>query len=386
VNILLANHQLWAYAGTEVFVYTLAKRLKKIGHNVFVYSPYVGKVRENFEAEGILICDNLDFIQDEINIAHVHHNIIAYEIRNHFPGLPMVFMSHGVSPLLEQPPLMNLEISQYLAISEAVKMNLINSGIPEYKIDIIRNPIDEEKFFPKSIINKTPKRALIISNKIDNETEEIIQRACKSLSIKPRFVGIRYGMLPNDKMPELIREHDLVLTLGRGVVEAMFCGRIPIVMDTGVGDGMVTPENFSELMQYHFSGRVHWKNYSVLSLVEEIQKYQQENGEKLRRLALEKFSVNNQTEKLEKIYYACTQETINEINEDDKKFIEYYCKAIQETRLTSKNIAQQEFYSSIGGVELYRILRIFGMLRSKIVPKGGKLERLLKRWLRFSKN
>ena len=46
------------------------------------------------------------------------------------------------------------------------------------------------------------------------------------------------------RLPVEINEVDIVFSLGRGVIEAMLCGRIPIVFDHLGGDGMVTPIKF----------------------------------------------------------------------------------------------------------------------------------------------
>lgn len=123
MKILLTNHQLRHYAGTEVFTYTLAKALKERSHEVWVYSAYIGNIGHLFDRINIPLISDLQKLKEKFDIAHVHHNINAYEVRHYFPTLPIIFMSHGTLPFLEKPPFIDLGISKYLAVSEVVRDN-----------------------------------------------------------------------------------------------------------------------------------------------------------------------------------------------------------------------------------------------------------------------
>ena len=167
-KILLTNHHLLDHRGSEVYTLTLAQHLKQNGCDVVVYSKYVDKLENDFSSLNIQVVTNLyDIANQKFDVAHVHHNINAAEIRYHFPNLPIVFQSHGVIPFLEQPPLLELGISNYLAVSEEVKQNLCKNGIDEKNISIYRNLIDELKFKSTRKINSRPKYALVSSRLID---------------------------------------------------------------------------------------------------------------------------------------------------------------------------------------------------------------------------
>jgi hypothetical protein len=53
MKILLTNHQLTHFTGTEVFTYTLAKELKRRGHDVTFYSAYIGNLHTLFDEIGV---------------------------------------------------------------------------------------------------------------------------------------------------------------------------------------------------------------------------------------------------------------------------------------------------------------------------------------------
>lgn len=375
MKILLTNHQLINYGGTEVFTYTLAKSLRQKGHDVVVYSAYLGKIAETFRDIDVQVVDDLEKTDKDFDLAHVHHNINAFEVRNRFPNLPMVFMSHGALHYLEQPPFIDLGISKYLAISEEVQENLSSNGIQKNEIVVVRNLIDENKYFPCLPINPFPKHALVISNKIDLETEKVIRNACKALSITCNFIGARFKSIPNDEIPNLINQHDIVFSLGRGVVEAMLCGRVPIVLDYQGGDGMVTPNNVSKLITKNFSGRVHKKVFSENELVDEIINYKEEFGESLRNYAIKEFSVTNQTEKLLSIYSETVGKKVPALTESEKKIVLSICKTVKSTRKYSEAIAKSQIrnvlITELGGDRAFLFFRSLGRLRHLLLPQGS---------------
>ena len=156
LKILITNHQLRDYSGSDIFTYVLADFLTRRGHNVTAYSKYLGKVASDLARLDIRIVDDLSEISKErFDIAHVHHNINALEIRYYFPKIPMVFLSHGVLPTLEKPPCFNIDLNHFLAVSEEVKSHLVSLGKVEHKIFVFRNIVDSEKFCPIKPIHKS---------------------------------------------------------------------------------------------------------------------------------------------------------------------------------------------------------------------------------------
>ncbi len=304
LNILITNHHLLDFTGSEIFTLTLADSLTRKGHNVIVYSKYVDKMLGEFNKRNIKVVEDLNSIKNyKFDIAHVHHSINAMEVRYYFPSLPIVFLSHGVLPFLEQPPFIELNIQKYLAVSEEVKENLINKGIKENQIEIFRNIVDTGIFNERKNANHTPKKALILSNRIDRQTQSIIQEACIQLNIELKTVGQNFGLVDQEMLPEIINEVDLVFSLGRGAMETMLCGRVPIIFDYMGGDGIVTSENYEEVKKHNFSGRRFSKKFSVEELIQEIKKYDYKDIKRIHNLALKDFSADINVERLLNIYF-----------------------------------------------------------------------------------
>lgn len=399
MKILLTNFHLTGMTGSEIFTYTIAQELKQAGHEVYVYSAFMGNYKKEFEKLGIYTTDVLsDWKLIKFDIAHVHHNINAFEVRNLFPNLPIIFVSHGVIPFLEQPPSIDLHITKYLAVSEEVQNRLINIyQIPSHQITIFRNPVDQVRFFPANPINIVPQSILIISNMIDEDSQKVIREACEYLQLRYRFVGSKFEYIPNEKLAIAINQSDIVITLGRGVVESMFCGRIPIIYDRLGGDGMVTPDNFTDFMSCNFSGRFHKYKFTPEELVSEIRKYKPKYGEQLQNMALAEFAKSRQIDKLINIYQECISQKPSEFPESELKKISAFCQSIQETRDFSKAIEfkhiqqlqsqleQQDLI--IGGIyqsTSWKIASAIIHFLSPLAPLGSKRKRLLSQFIRFT--
>jgi glycosyltransferase involved in cell wall biosynthesis/tetratricopeptide (TPR) repeat protein len=338
LRILLTNHQLLDFTGSELFTYTIAHYLKRAGHEVVVYSRYVDKIGRMLVSLGIRVVQSLEEIAGEsFDVAHVHHNINAMEIRHQFPKLPMVMLSHGVLPFIEQPPAVDLHIGRYLAVSEEVRDHWIEKGIDAERISIFRNVVDSQIFSPVGRIRSRPQRALIVSSRLDEAHERIIREALFSLGMEGQFVGSRFGEADPSLLPHMMNEADLVFSLGRGAIEAMLCGRIPIVFDYLGGDGMVTPDNLDELMKCNFSGRKYRKEYTAPELVDEIRRYRQENGERLRAAAQERFSADARIQDLVAIYREAISQGVRPLDPGEDEKLVAFINTIRETRNYSWN-------------------------------------------------
>jgi SAM-dependent methyltransferase len=344
IKVLLTNHHLLDYTGSEVYTFTLAEQLTKKGHEVIVYSRYVDKTKILFDEIGIRVIEDLeDIVNNKFDIAHVHHNINAMEVRNKFPELPIVYLSQGVLPFLEQPPIIDLHISKYFSISDEVMNNLISAGIPQSEIIPLGNMIDEIKFLPKNDINENPRNALVISGRIDSEKENVIRNSCLELNINLKFVGGRFGEVSQPDIKTLIEESDIVFSLGRGAIEAMMMGRAVIIYDYLGGDGMVTENNFAEIKQNNFSGRRFKKNFTVNELIDEIKKYDKTSVMNVRNLAIQNFSASILTDLLLEHYENVIATKNIPLNAETKKLLKHFINTINETRNYSLDIAARRY-------------------------------------------
>lgn len=274
MKILMINHTLDYYAGSETFTYTLAVELQREGHEIICFSPKLGPLAERIRKKGIEVTDDLSTIDTDIDVIHAHHRhetLIAY---TRFADKPIILVCHGILPWQEQPPMSRLNIYRYVAVSEEVRNHLIhNHHIDPNEIEIIRNSIDLTRFYCKQPIHSVPKSAIIVSNYMTEQQRLLIRKVCERLNIRVNLVGFI------DKSVWDIEEHinqaDIVFALGRSALEAMACRRVVIVYDYNGADGIVTPENYYLLRKKNFSGRTNNFQYNEEKLLREIEKYSQ---------------------------------------------------------------------------------------------------------------
>lgn len=286
MKILITNITLIYSGGSQLYTLDLAKYLSNHGHDVFVFSPSLGPVAEDIsKLKNVTVTSNLEEIKDvKFDILHIHHNVNAYLVREYFPDIPAIMVIHGVLPEFEQPPMIDLGISKYIAVSEEVRDHLINNyDIPNSKIEIIRNWVNTEKFKKKSSINKIPKKVLVVSNHYPEEHKKIYEEICKKRKIDITHVGLPNNSVAN--VEDYMNDADVVITLGRGAMESMTLGRNVIVSDIHGMDGMLTPEMYSESIKNNLSGRRYAKKLTKKNFEEELDKYSVENGGEMQRIA-----------------------------------------------------------------------------------------------------
>lgn len=281
MKILITNVWLRDRGGSEIFVKCLAHTLKGLGHEVTCFTLSCGGVSAEIESAGIRVVDNVESLRnDQFDLIHAQHRTPSVLVRRAFPNVPMLYLAHGTEPSEEQPPTRELGNVRYLAISEGVKHHLHeNHGIVD--VEIIRNPIDLNEFRSHHDINVMPRRAILLKNAVDPTDMEIMSRFFAERGIAFDLVGAHNN---RPDVANAVNEADLVLSWGRGALEAMACERAVIAYGHDhLVDGMVTVDNFYGFRTRSFSGRVVRHRLSKEILQSELAKYNPSCTKALRR-------------------------------------------------------------------------------------------------------
>ncbi len=294
-------------SGSSTYTFTLASELKSRGHEVHVFSPHAEIIAGELEKKCVKVYETLtDISGEEYTCIIAQHNILAFVLRSIKPEVPMIFISHGILPFLEQPPSINTNIQKYIAISEKVKDNLVfNYGIPAANVDIVRNFVDVNRFYPQTEINESPKVVLFMSNQHSSKVYKTVKGACEKLNLKLIRIGGTNKVLNTE---DYINKADIVISLGRGILEAMACGRAAIVCDYAGGDGIITTDTINEIREYHFSGRRFGKDYDAEDMIREIEKYEQSMGRINREIILKEYNASLITDQIINICNQSLQE------------------------------------------------------------------------------
>lgn len=273
-KILFTNNSFHFLAGSEMFVYSLAKVYRERGWEVAGYSTSLGPMAARMKNIGCLITNNLDDLPWTPTVIHAHHNGPALAARKKFPDVPMVYVCHGVIKEVSGPETPNIEklgAQRYGAVSEEVREHLTDLGVPETQQFIIRQPILLDKFQETAPLSHgSPRRALYLSHYPGfhkYKSPAVIEHACDKLRMSVKRVGFPTAIWEVEKE---INNVDVVITLGRGALEATACGRVVVVYDRNFGDGLLTPQSYYEFRRCNLSGRAMKIDFNHEQLAEVI--------------------------------------------------------------------------------------------------------------------
>lgn len=276
------------YRWTEMWVYTMAKELSK-KHDVYVYTKFPWEVSDRIK-EFATITDK----KTDADLILFNHYTTCEWVWKGFK----VHTRHWPKVQLEVP---TLGCDRYVSVSEEVQEASRTTGYGWHKFEsvVIRNGIDLERYKPTKKVTEL-KNILYLSN--NGEVEEKIKRACKELNLNYTKIWGVWGNADEEHgwgwwdIPTIINEHDLVITIGRGVYESFACGRPVIVYDKHGMDGYMTREKFFESRQNNCSGRRYALQPTVGDLMEEIKKFQVWDGEINRWIAEEELDIKKKAE------------------------------------------------------------------------------------------
>ena len=175
IKVLLSCLFFREFTGSELYVYELAKSLMKLNCSVTVLSQIGGPLTDMAKKIGIKclsfeeapgfklgdgvwgfetpnghqvsILNNLYKVSEsDYDIVHIQHKPVAERIINMYPELDKIYSIHSEVISLEDP-VKDPSIKKYIAIRPEIKSHMIDKfQIPEEMIDVIYNPIDNEKF------------------------------------------------------------------------------------------------------------------------------------------------------------------------------------------------------------------------------------------------
>lgn len=287
------------FSGSSTYIYTLATVLKNHGFQVDIFAIVIEEeIKKRLSKNNIYLISNLIEFKNNKSYDFIiaQHSITSLMVRGLFPYVPMIYISHGIKSFLENPPSQDINIQQFVAVSEEVKEKLITAcNIKSELIHIVRNFIDTKIFYPHIKIRNKPRKVLFISYRYNKKTLSVIKKACRILRLDLMILGKKRKVFDIEKF---INQVDIVISLGRGILEAMSCGRAVIVFDYSGGDGMIDYKNIDLIKKCNFSGRCFSFQYDAKKFVDEIMKYNSSMCIINRKIILKWFNADKEVEKI----------------------------------------------------------------------------------------
>jgi len=299
LKVLLSCISFRNFTGSELYVFELAKSLIKLNCSVTVLSQIGGPVTDmakkfgikcvSFEnAPGFKLGDGqwgmntpegfkpstpnaLYRISDvDYDIIHFQHKPVAEKILNMYPELPKISAIHSEVISLEDP-VVDPTIKKYIAIRPEIKEHMINNfDIPEEMIEVIYNPVDNEKFQSKKVSEENYVLFVGTIDYLRKETILDLIEYTRELGKELWLVGENNGnylenVLLEDHVkhfPSTWKIEDFILKsyetagiqLGRTTIESWMCGKSSWIYKVDKGGFILSKEKFdppSDIEKYH---------------------------------------------------------------------------------------------------------------------------------------
>jgi glycosyltransferase involved in cell wall biosynthesis len=299
LKVLLSCISFRNFTGSELYVYELAKSLMKLNCSVTVLSQVGGPLTDMakkigikclpFEnAPGFKLGDgtwgtntpegfkpstpNVLYRISEVDfdIVHFQHKPVAGRILNMYPELPKIAAIHSEVISLEDP-VKDDTIKKYIAIRPEIKEHMINHfEIPEEMIEVIYNPVDNEKFKVKEV---SEENYVLFVGTIDYLRKEAILdliEYTREIGKELWLVGENNGnyldnILLEDhvkhfpstwKVEEFISKsyETAGIQLGRTTIESWMCGKSSWIYKVDSGGFILSKEKYeppTDIEKYH---------------------------------------------------------------------------------------------------------------------------------------
>jgi hypothetical protein len=265
----MGNNTLSFLGGSETHLLTLARELKKQGHEVNCYSPLLGEISQQLEKLGIKCSSSVTSFEPDLILA-AHHQIVG-KLKDWYQK-PTVQTVHGIIHYFPgtqtKAPEHPGKADKFVAVSEEVQDKLKN----DYGIEsvVIRNFFEIEDL----PIHAEPRQILFNSNyeTKDGEVFNTVKDVAEHYKAKLVAIGHNFNQVAN--VEDYIKESDIVIGMGRSVLEGCAKGRLGIVHGRWGTGGVICEDNIKNLQHYNFSGRNNQgKFYTIQEMIIEIDKH-----------------------------------------------------------------------------------------------------------------
>lgn len=243
------------FGGTESYMLTVARQLQQLGHDAIIHAADVGPMAELAERHGIPVVHGARGAPASCDAVLAQDAHAAYALGARYPSAVCLYTMHSSHhPVQSLPPQTAGGGAAIVVMNDRVRRRVEALGWHP-PIVRLRQPIDLARFGTRLPVAETRRhpRVLELGNYVTGPRARMIERACADAGVELRRVGAQTQPSPTPEAE--IAQAEIVIALGRGVLEAMGAGRAGYVLGPGGGDGWVTAGSYEQLERDGFSGR-----------------------------------------------------------------------------------------------------------------------------------
>lgn len=284
MRIVIAHTSFDGFGGTETYMATIAQELQSLGHDVTIYgAERLGPVAQSAREAGLAVTGRLAELPAECDATIANDASSAVEMAARYPAAARLLVAHSDFFPLQWPPQEAGVCGAIVVLNDRVKRH-VESLAFQAPVARLKQPVDMRRFASRGPAPAEARRALVLGNYTSFEQGERLRAACAEAGIEATMVGS--GTEQTSTPERAIADHDLVIGLGRCIVEAMAGRRAAYVFGIAGGDGWVTTENYYRLEADGFGGGATAAVISFDQLTADLTKWHASMGDANRQLAM----------------------------------------------------------------------------------------------------
>lgn len=269
-DVLITQGRLRGMGGSEMISLELTEHFAAKGSRVVVVARSIDdKIASMFTAiPGVEVRDTTWSGLDErltsapFSLAWVHHNLVPDAVLRGALGAPVVFAHLSATVTAEAPLVPGLEA----ALASAVVFNSpethdaqvaqgLYDRVPAERLHVFPNPAPDGFAQVADRVPGTRPRLLVVSNHIPTDLRRALKQVKREFDVTLVGQQTHLGATPRRVGPELVAEHDAVVSIGKTVQYALVAGRAIYCYDRFGGPGWLDAENTDRAAWANFSGR-----------------------------------------------------------------------------------------------------------------------------------
>jgi hypothetical protein len=250
MRVLLGSENFAGFAGTETYTVTVATELGRLGHDPAIYSPNRGAMAEFARQEGVPVL-NGEQLPRSCDLVIASDAATCHELAGRYRDAVVACVVHSADHMLQAPTQLEDRCQAIVVLNERVRQ-AVQARAWHAPIVRLRQPIDLLRYCYLGPGRSVARTALVTTNYVSGPRAELIEQGCRASGLSVTWIGTTSQ--PTATPEFAIADADLVIGLGRGVLEAMAAGRAAYVYGIVGGDGWVTPERYPAMEADGFAG------------------------------------------------------------------------------------------------------------------------------------
>jgi len=247
MRVVIGVHDFASFAGTETYTRTVSLELARFGHEVIIHAPNTGEIAEAVRQEGIPVVESEDDLPAACDATLSQDTISAFALAGRFPDARRLMVVHSDYFMHQSPPQLAGVCHALVVMNDRVGRFVESLASPGGRSPVLRmtQPVDLKRFGVRGKRTDGRPRALVLGNYLSPDSVANISGICVDAGLEPVFHGETTTRVSTPE--HAIADADVVLGLGRCIVEAMAGGRAAYVYGITGSDGWVTGESYEAL-------------------------------------------------------------------------------------------------------------------------------------------